>query len=213
MLAKQMRTHPRQAHGDDPQVWGDILLPGVNLAVWQRKPPRAVSDFSLTLVSSAPSLSESLTMDISEDEAPDVSSLACAYSDVPGYPDFLEDVTWLVNAFSYLVGARRVGLRLRALDKGMCPRFHVDHVPVRLITTYIGVASEWLPEGAMVRSKLGDANAEPTDQTSIKRLSAGDVALFKGEKWVGNEGAAIIHRSPPPPPGTRRLLLTLDWLQ
>ena len=94
----------------------------------------------------------------------------------------------------------------------MYPRFHVDHVPLRLISTYAGVASEWLEEGGMDRRRLGDAQAEPRDSERIQRLQAGWVALAKGEKWSGNEGAGLIHRSPTPPPGERRLLLTLDWL-
>ena len=94
----------------------------------------------------------------------------------------------------------------------MCPRFHVDHVPLRLISTYAGVASEWLEVGGMDRRRLGEAQAEPRDGERIQRLEAGWVALAKGEKWSGNEGAGLIHRSPTPPPGERRLLLTLDWL-
>ncbi|WP_332820525.1 DUF1826 domain-containing protein, partial [Pseudomonas sp.] len=46
----------------------------------------------------------------------------------------------------------------------------------------------------------------------IERAAAGHVLLAKGEKWIGNEGGGLIHRSPQPPPGERRLLLTLDWL-
>ena len=82
----------------------------------------------------------------------------------------------------------------------------------RLISTYAGVASEWLEEGGMDRRRLGEAQAEPRDGERIQRLEAGWVALAKGEKWPGNEGAGLIHRSPTPPPGERRLLLTLDWL-
>ncbi len=68
------------------------------------------------------------------------------------------------------LGARRVGLRLRVLDKAMCPRFHVDHVPVRLITTYAGVGSEWLAEGAMDRRQLGSPTAEPMDTQAIRQI-------------------------------------------
>jgi hypothetical protein len=134
--------------------------------------------------------------------------LLSARADLHGHAAFVADVSWLVQAFACLLDARRVGLRLRSLAKPMCPRFHVDHVPVRLITTYAGVASEWLEEGGMDRCRLGEAHAEQR----IQRLEAGWVALAKGEKWAGNEGAGLIHRSPSPPPGERRLLLTLDWL-
>jgi hypothetical protein len=81
-----------------------------------------------------------------------------------------------------------------------------------LITTYAGIGSQWLEEGAMDRLQLGQANAEPQGAASIRQLNSGDVALLKGEKWHGNEGFGLIHRSPQPAPGERRLLLTLDWL-
>ena len=46
----------------------------------------------------------------------------------------------------------------------------------------------------------------------IEQIGCGHVALVKGERWVGNEGRGLIHRSPALPAGERRLLLTLDWL-
>ncbi|WP_280109885.1 DUF1826 domain-containing protein [Azospirillum sp. B506] len=42
-------------------------------------------------------------------------------------------------------------------------------------------------------------------------MSAGDVALLKGEGWPGNRGRGLVHRSPPAAPsGAPRLLLCLD---
>jgi len=80
-------------------------------------------------------------------------------------------------------------------------------VPVRLLTSYVGPGSEWLEEGAIDRVGLHLA-AAPVD--NIQRLQTGDVAVLKGEKWLGNEGAGLVHRSPPSQ--ARRLLLSLDWL-
>lgn len=64
----------------------------------------------------------------------------------------------------------------------------------------------------MERRRLGDPAAEPDDATLIEHAETGHVLLAKGEKWIGNEGGGLIHRSPQPPIGERRLLLTLDWL-
>jgi hypothetical protein len=100
----------------------------------------------------------------------------------------------------------------------MCPRFHFDRIPCRLVTTYHGKATEWLPHRVVDRSKLGNGNqGQPDDKSGlfhhkndIHRLKEGDVALLKGEKWQGNEGAGLVHRSPPVLSGEYRLLLTLD---
>lgn len=213
MLAlKLMQNRTRYQHqGSTPETLTKILQDDTNLAVWQRQLPLHISDFAQLLLSLNDPLAESLCLELpNEDAEPDLTGLASGFRDLEGYEGFVADLKWLVSAFACLLGAKRIGLRLRVLDKAMCPRFHVDHVPVRLITTYAGVGSQWLKEGTMDRQQLGQANAEP--QAQIQQLNSGDVALLKGEKWHGNEGFGLIHRSPQPAAGERRLILTLDWL-
>ncbi|MBS4088338.1 DUF1826 domain-containing protein [Pseudomonas rustica] len=213
MLAlKLMQNRTRYQHqGSTPETLTKILQDDTNLAVWQRQLPLHISDFAQLLLSLNDPLAESLCLELpNEDAEPDLTGLASGFRDLEGYEGFIADLKWLVSAFACLLGAKRIGLRLRVLDKAMCPRFHVDHVPVRLITTYAGVGSQWLKEGTMDRQQLGQANAEP--QAQIQQLNSGDVALLKGEKWHGNEGFGLIHRSPQPAAGERRLILTLDWL-
>jgi len=105
------------------------------------------------------------------------------------------------------------------LNKAMCPRFHVDQVPCRLVTTYHGVATQWLPNDLVDRSKLGrGSNGKPdsesglySHESDIEQLSSGDVALLKGERWSGNENAGLVHCSPVTSFNETRLLLTLDF--
>ncbi|KKA07914.1 hypothetical protein VP02_10605 [Pseudomonas ogarae] len=215
MLAPSLkRAVPvRQAQGDTPGVFTQILDDGTNLAVWQRQLPAHISDFAAMVLAMDQSLAESRVLELpEEDTQPALQGLAAGFSDLQGYEGFIADVSWLVSAFACLLGAQRVGLRLRMLDKAMCPRFHVDHVPVRLLTTYAGVGSQWLEEGAMDRRRLAEPEAEPSDPRVIQQFRCGDVGLLKGEKWQGNEGLGLIHRSPELAPGERRLILTLDWL-
>jgi hypothetical protein len=203
----------RQVRGDLPEALSEILEDGVNLAVWQRQLSAPVDQFNTLLLARNQSLAESLVLEMRDNDAePDLCTLASGYTDLPGYDEFITDVSWLVSAFACLMGAKRIGLRLRILDKAMCPRFHIDHVPVRLITTYAGGGSQWLEEGVMNRAQLGRADAEPTLRESIQQLACAAVALLKGEKWTGNEGFGLIHRSPQPTDDQRRLLMTLDWL-
>jgi hypothetical protein len=213
MLAHSLDPAPRQLHGDSPDVLGEVLRDGVNLAVWQRQLPFHIQGFANSVLDLGEPLAESLCIELQDiDDDPRLPSLAAGFGDLEGYQGFVADVAWLVRAFSCLVDARRIGLRLRRLDRAMCPRFHVDHVPLRLITTYAGAGSQWLPEGAMPRPRLGDPSGEPPEGVDNQQLAAGHVALLKGEKWLGNEGRGIIHRSPQLAPGESRLLLTLDWL-
>ena len=43
---------------------------------------------------------------------------------------------------------------LRLLEHAMCPRFHCDNLPVRLVTTSHGHGCEWLPEWAVNHQRL-----------------------------------------------------------
>jgi hypothetical protein len=215
MLAPSLKLRPIIYHvqGETPRALTRVLDDGVNLAVWQRQLPAHIADFGRLLLSLNEPLAESLVLELpSDDTEPNLHGLASGFSDLEGYKGFIADVSWLVSAFACLLGAKRVGLRLRVLDKAMCPRFHVDHVPVRLITTYCGIGSQWLKEGAMDRRQLGKAEIEPQDNALIEQIACGEVALLKGEKWHGNEGFGLIHRSPQLASGERRLILTLDWL-
>lgn len=215
MLAPTLKLRPVvcQVEGEIPQTLARILDDGVNLAIWQRQLPVHIADFGRVLLSLNEPLAESLVLELPEDDTePNLHGLASGFTDLEGYEGFVADVSWLVSAFACLLGARRIGVRLRVLDKAMCPRFHVDHVPVRLITTYAGVGSQWLKEGAMDRRLLSQPEAEPMDDSLIEQIGSGAVALLKGEKWHGNEGFGLIHRSPQLAPGERRLILTLDWL-
>jgi hypothetical protein len=45
----------------------------------------------------------------------------------------------------------------------------------------------------------------------IRTMRSGDIALLKGEAWIGNENGGLVHRSPNLTGGARRLLLTLDF--
>ena len=87
------------------------------------------------------------------------------------------------------------------------------------MTTYDGMGTQWLPNCAVNRDKLGVGSAGLSDQESglygsesdIRQIAAADVALLKGEAWPGTQNAGLVHRSPTIPSGENRLLLTLDF--
>lgn len=129
------------------------------------------------------------------------------------------DVSEIVDMFCCLFDLKQVGVRLTTLERAMCPKFHVDRVPCRLVTSYSEIATDWLSHQDVDRSRLGTGSHGLADQESglyqnqndIKQLSCGDIALLKGESWLGNEGGGLVHRSPDLTNGEKRLLLTLDF--
>lgn len=203
---------PRQVTGETPDVLASILEDDVNLAVWRRTLDEPLQQAARQLSAWPADAGWTLRLIVADDGEAVISpawlpEIRCGDTRAR----FHQEVGWLVDAFACLTGAREVGLRLQALDKAMCPRFHVDHVPLRLVTTWQGPGSEWLPEGVLPRRALG-TGAVTVPDGRVNRLEAGDVALLKGERWLGNEGRGIIHRSPAVTDGERRLVMTLDWL-
>ncbi len=131
--------------------------------------------------------------------------------------EFIADLTLLVDMYACLFDLEEVGLRVQLLDRAMCPRFHVDKLGCRLVSTYKGSGSEWLNDFDIDRNKLGKGSNGMSDEESglysgqIQSAKAGDVLLLKGEGWFGNEGGGIVHRSPPVASVERRLVVTLDF--
>lgn len=215
----------RSLVGEDPAVLADIYKSSLNIAIWQRPHVEQLMRAAEDILKDQPQLN--LSLQVSAKEAYDqvVKALrpqeAADSSQVGESARVIsEDIARLVALFCELFEQERVGLRFATLDRAMCPRFHVDRIPCRLVTTYTGLATEWLPHHAVDREKLGKGSQGlPDDQSGvysqksdIQQLVAGDVALLKGSGWVGNEDAGLVHRSPLPPKGSERLLLTLDFL-
>lgn len=193
-----------------------IYEDGVNLCLIERPFPSAIEQFSYRALQKAGGVEISQAVDPLNF---DFGKLWPRAAQFPGYQDWLADVEMLVSAFCELFGRREAGLRLRTLDKAMCPRFHVDRVPARMICSYGGIGTEWLPEYALDRAKLGvggrglpDAESGLiADPTAIRQMPAYAVGLMKGENWEGNEGHGLVHRSPQPTAvQSRRLIMTLD---
>ena len=109
-----------------------------------------------------------------------------------------------------LMDCDRVGVRLETLNAPMCPRFHVDHIPCRMLITLSGVGTEWIPNGEVNWSVFDNLETTvPPIQANreIQRLTTGNWSLLKGGAWRdGFRG--VVHRSPHDV--GERLLLALD---
>lgn len=206
---------PRSVVGNAPAALAEIFNADVNIAIWQRRHGEAFAKAAADILAACPDLK--CSMEVTPAEA--LAALTKEVGESESARVVCEDAAQLVRLFCDLFELERVGLRMATLDTAMCPRFHFDRVVCRLVTTYVGVATEWLPFDSVDRQKLGHGNNGLPDDKSgvyanvkdIQQLSAGDVGLLKGENWQGNEGAALVHRSPRPPADAKRLLLTLDF--
>ena len=142
------------SEGDTPEVFTDIYKEDTNIAIWQRKLSGelifAVNDILKT--NTRIKIAEAVTTKNVH------TTLYNALGETKAVTLLSDDITLLVDMFCCLFDLKGVGLRLTALDSAMCPRFHFDRIPCRLVTTYHGVATEWLPNHLLDRSKLGAGN-------------------------------------------------------
>ncbi|WP_318406316.1 DUF1826 domain-containing protein [Photobacterium leiognathi] len=197
-----------------PTVFTDIYQDHINIAVWQRNLTLELTQEIALFLEQNPTFRKAISL------SPETALAELDLATQRKLPrSLLENIAQLVDMFCCLFDINEVGLRLTALNSAMCPRFHVDHIPCRLVTTFHGTASQWLPNDKVDRTKLGHGNNGLPDDASglyqkesdIAQLSCGDVALFKGEAWAGNENLGIVHRSPVTSPTETRLLMTLDF--
>ena len=109
-----------------------------------------------------------------------------------------------------LVDCERVGVRLETLSAPMCPRFHADYVPCRMLVTLSGAGTEWIPNSDVDWTVFADLEtAAPPIQPNrqIQQFPTGHWSLLKGGAWNDRFGG-VVHRSPH---GVgERLLLSLD---
>ncbi|MEM8844901.1 MAG: DUF1826 domain-containing protein [Pseudomonadota bacterium] len=206
----------KPALSDHASVFSEIYQEDINIAIWQRNLATDLQTSVARFIDIHDHFRISLVAN------PDVifDDLIKAESSLRKVPELCTDITELVGIFCVLFGVEQAGLRLTVMNDAMCPRFHVDRVPCRLICSYHGVASEWLPHEKVDRTKLGTGNNGLCDEESglftslsdVNQLNVGDVALLKGEIWEGNINAGLVHRSPKVTQGNKRLLLTLDFL-
>lgn len=199
------------AQDDEISVLPRIFEHGINIAIMRRRLPADVA------ISVAAQSQTDRAWQFSWLGKPDQSLSADLRKRLP-QPDaaeaLIDDISSVAEATAYLFNTETVGIRLRLLNAAMCPRFHCDNLPVRLVSTYMGPGSEWLPEYAINREGLGAPHPNRPeivrDEAAIQSMGTGDIALIKGSGWIGNEHHGLVHRSPALAEGEKRLLLTID---
>ena len=205
----------RAAISDMPNVLADIYREDVNIAVWQESLNQQAIDDANTILAN----SEHLNLVIAATPNDIIKQLS-EYSELASHTALCQHIHTLLDMFCTLFELKRAGLRLTILDKAMCPKFHVDRIPCRLVSTFFGPATQWLLHQDADQTKLGAASAGLNDEESgifksanhIQQLQSGDVALLKGSGWQNNESAGLVHRSPPQQNNDRRLVITLDFI-
>jgi Protein of unknown function (DUF1826) len=198
---------------DDVAKLEAIFEPVVNVVCLRRALPLALAAECRQLVSK-PGFRKLFTVRCSPPELRDIQDA------IGPLRHLTNDVHFWADVLSELAGSAQIGVRLARVDSAMCPRFHVDRVPLRLVCTYEGPGTEYAGSEHVDRRRLGHAAGSDSDEASglllspdcVRAAEPGDIVLLKGEAWPETRGRGAVHRSPAASSRSPRLVMTLDPL-
>lgn len=190
----------RHLLGPMPDVLEKIRDGGLSLVVWERRLPRGLTDALRRWAASSPPRFEG----VAKDDAWIESALS-TFPESPARALLASDLASLVGRFRSLAAKTAIKLSFGTVTGDQCRKFHVDYQRLRLLTTYLGPGTEWLPEPAVAREALVDSPACPTTANRlivrqpelVRHARAGDVMLLRGHDGVTGEALGAVHRSPP----------------
>lgn len=198
------------------RVLGEVSRRNVNLAIWTR----SLGEDVVAAAHAHASASDAHVTGRLARRRDAIQGLDDLLTGVPAGPfrrALTRDVERLARTLMRIGGVDELRFAFGVVTTDQCRRFHEDYVRLRLITTYAGPATEWVPEPEVDRSghstdhdaRLSSHSGARFDERSVRRAAAGHVLLLKGNQHE-HGGPGGIHRSPPiERSGQRRVLLTL----
>ena len=133
------------------------------------------------------------------------NTMPCEIQNNPFYHFWLNDMAKICEVFCDIENSNAIGFCL-GTERG-CRRFHVDNVLQRLLVTYAGKGTEWLPESCADRDAYlsGAPNEKIVKENSESQfIDQWNVAVFRG----GPHG--LLHRTPDEALKTPSILMRLD---
>ncbi len=197
--------HPGIELCDDIDGLAAIGNPDTDLVIWRRPEPLCLRTWLERL---APATLPDLRLLVRPSQTrmalePHFDALGVPKDDIRTL--LMDDIEALVAVFSRITDVDCVDVRLEPVTHNACWKFHRDFVEARLLTTYLGPATEWV-ENSHADQALRD---QKEYQGPLERLRTHDVAFFKGH--CAESGNGIVHRSPPiAGTGETRFLLCLN---
>ena len=126
------------------------------------------------------------------------------------YHNWITDMSEICILYLNIIKKNSLNFSLKT-SRG-CKRYHIDNVPLRLLVTYFGKGTEWLPRDACNYPAYynGESNEKIIKiKNKSKFIEPWSVAIFKGQKFKGGK-KAILHRTPDEALNKKSLLMCLD---
>ncbi|MEM8773110.1 MAG: DUF1826 domain-containing protein [Pseudomonadota bacterium] len=175
--------------GETASVLSRILDPSTSLAIWRRALSRSLQDAAVDGCAS-------VLQHASAFHSFGQTEVDCFYDALTrdagaSITPIAEDLVALAKVFADICGAVPVRVRVETIADNGCRRFHFDNVAMRLVVTYRGPGTQWVPP-----EFAANAYAQQTEYNGpINEIRTGDVALFRGRR--SSVVGMTLHRSPP----------------
>lgn len=190
--------------GSSSTVLDEIQDVSVGLVCWVRRFPESLARaFDEWPVEALPHASFTATRSGLRTTVRDMLS-RCTGAPASARAALAADLLILAHCFCQQTNAMEFDCRVEAVDDNSCWKFHHDNVSLRLLTTYRGPGTQWVP-----RTQGNEAlKAQGAYGGTIYELPRFGVALMKGSAAARG---GIVHRSPRiEGTGTVRLLVTIN---
>ena len=198
--------HDNAAIGKDIGILQDIHLKIKNLAVYQR----GIEPLKEGLAKAAQMSIECRASGTVEEITLSLNSYFA--NSLHLNEGLLEDILNLLGLFEQVTKASSFRVLLAAISTNMCPRYHADNNELRMLCTYYGPGTLWLPNNAVDRKAYltGKGNQNiVSDENLVQQVATGDVVILKGALYPG--ATPVLHRSPNiEKSGEERLSLSID---
>jgi len=197
---------------DLEEAFRQAQLPDVNLVVCPRAVDETIISFiQLVYLSRFHPVNRAVNQELEKEQLRD------ALADyIPLHTEgafrLIEDMAVLTDLFLKLTRRSQTQLLLQTVENDACRKFHADLYPIRLICTYDGPGTQWLPNDQVKREALGTTNEQITkDPNQIQQMGRFHVGIMKGNYPAHQTGPGIVHRSPPiKEQGWKRFVFRLD---
>ena len=123
------------------------------------------------------------------------------------YQTLYEDIVDLLSTFHAIAKASSYVLTFITVDNDMCRKWHTDINNIRMLCTYHGLGTQWIPD-EFIKSQNAEKEFQ-FENYQIQQVRTGDVILMKGALY--GESNPLMHRSPKlNEEHNKRLLLRID---
>lgn len=193
------------SHGKEASSLAAIRNQAVEMAIWERALPSALDDWLDAL--DPDHLPDGRLLLESGTVAHGIKHLFEVASTPPDEMCTLlqKDIVSLARLFMTVMQRDIVDIRLETIKTDACWKFHRDCVPARLLCSYRGPGTEWVPP----KESSSAIRMQKNYTGQIHRFPRYHVGLFKGSCAAPASG--IVHRSPPIAKRNQvRLLLCLN---